>query len=78
PDPAVLDRAVALGRILFSQDDDLVVEANRRQQNRMSFSGVVFARQTKVSIGTCVRDLELISTLGKSDEFKDSVVFLPL
>lgn len=29
-DPALLDRATALGRVLFSQDDDLVIEARRK------------------------------------------------
>lgn len=78
PDPEVLNRAVSLERILFSQDDDLVAEANKRQQLGLSFPGVVFARQTKVSIGTCIRDLELISTLGESVEFQNGVLFLPL
>lgn len=31
PDPELLDRAAALGRALFSQDEDLLVEAARRQ-----------------------------------------------
>jgi len=30
-DPALLDRATALGRVLFSQDRDLLIEARRRQ-----------------------------------------------
>ncbi len=30
-DPALLDRASALGRVLFSHDDDLLAEAARRQ-----------------------------------------------
>lgn len=29
-DPRVLDRATELGRVLFSQDEDLLVEARRR------------------------------------------------
>jgi len=29
-DPALLDRATALGRVLFSQDDDLLAEATLR------------------------------------------------
>ena len=77
-DPAVLDRATALNRILFSQDDDLLAEANKRQAAGESFPGVVFARQTRVSIGTCIQDLALISTLGQADEFESGVVFLPL
>jgi predicted nuclease of predicted toxin-antitoxin system len=78
PDSVVLDRAISLSRILFSQDDDLLAEANQRQRAGTFFPGVIFARQTKVSIGTCIRDLELISTLGELSEFKDSVLFLPL
>lgn len=31
-DPDLLDRAGALGRVLFSQDEDLLVEAARRQR----------------------------------------------
>ena len=77
-DPAVLDRATTLNRILFSQDDDLLAEANKRQNAGTSFPGVVFARQTKVSIGTCIQDLELVSTIGQPSEFKDSVLFPPL
>jgi predicted nuclease of predicted toxin-antitoxin system len=38
-DPELLDRATELGRILFSQDDDLLREAKRRQQ-----SGELFKR----------------------------------
>ncbi len=77
-DPEVLARAVALGRILFSQDDDLLAEASKYQGAGESFPGVVFAHQNKVSIGTCIQDLILISTLGSASEFKDCVVFLPL
>jgi predicted nuclease of predicted toxin-antitoxin system len=77
-DPDVLDRATELGRVLFSQDDDLLAEAKARQNLAISFPGVVFARQSKVSIGTCIRDLELIATLGEVEEFANRVQFLPL
>lgn len=77
PDPAVLDRAISLNRLFCSQDD-LLAEANKRLTTDTSFPGVIFAQQTKISIGTCSRELELISTLGESDEFKNSVLFLPL
>jgi predicted nuclease of predicted toxin-antitoxin system len=32
-DPDLLDRATALGRMVFSQDEDLIVEAVRRQRS---------------------------------------------
>lgn len=70
PDPMVFDRAVQLSRIVFSMDQDFLAEAKHRQQAGEAFPGVVFARQSKVSIGTCVTDLELIAKLGKPEEFR--------
>jgi predicted nuclease of predicted toxin-antitoxin system len=77
-DPEVLARAAELRRLLFSQDDDLLAEAKTLQSQGISFPGVVFARQSRVGIGTCIRDLELIAKLGQIDEFKNQVQFLPL
>ncbi|NEP19855.1 MAG: hypothetical protein F6J97_23705 [Leptolyngbya sp. SIO4C1] len=77
-DPQVLDRAAELNRVLFSQDDDLLAEAKKRQIAAVSFPGIVFAHQSKVSIGTCIRDLELIAQLGEPTEFLNRVQFLPL
>ncbi len=37
-DDLLLDRATALGRVLFSQDKDLLREAQKRQQNGNSFA----------------------------------------
>ena len=36
-DPDLLDRAGVLGRVLFTRDDDLLVEATQRQKARISF-----------------------------------------
>jgi predicted nuclease of predicted toxin-antitoxin system len=38
-DPELLDRATELGRILFSQDDDLLREAKRRSRAVNYFPG---------------------------------------
>lgn len=77
-DPVLLDRATALGRVLFSQDNDLVREAVRRQQLAIPFSGVIFVRQLKLSVGDCVDDLEMIGKLGEPGEFADKITYLPL
>ena len=77
-DSEVLERSTKLQRLLFSQDDDLLVEAKQRQVQGIYFAGVVFARQTRVPIGTCIRDLELIAKLGTLAEFENRVQFLPL
>ncbi len=77
-DPVLLDRASALGRVLFTRDDDLLAEATRRQREGVSFGGVIYAHQLRVSIGAGIRDLEIIATAGESDDLLNRVLFLPL
>jgi hypothetical protein len=75
-DPALLDRAEELGRVIFTQDDDLLTEATQRQ--RRSFSGVIYAHQLRISIGDCVRDLELVAKAGEPEDMIGQTLFLPL
>lgn len=77
-DSRLLDRATALGRVLFSQDTDLLVEATRRQRDGVSFGDVIFAHQLRVSVAGCISDLELIAKAGNQPDFVNRVVFLPL
>ena len=48
-DPELLDRAMASGRVLFSQDADILREATRRQRSGAQFFGVVYAHQLNVT-----------------------------
>ena len=77
-DSALLDRATSLGRVLFTQDDDLLVEATRRQREGIHFSGVIYAHQLRASIGRCVDDLEIIAQAGEPEDLINRVEFLPL
>jgi predicted nuclease of predicted toxin-antitoxin system len=77
-DADLLDRATALGRVLFTRDDDLLVEANRRQKAGIAFAGVICAHQQYVSVGQCVHDLELIANIVDPDEMRNQVQYLPL
>ena len=77
-DPELLDRATMLGRPLFSQDEDLLAEAARRQEAGIPFAGVIYAHQLRVPIGICVRDLALIATVGEPDDVRDRDIYLPL
>lgn len=77
-DPLLLDRAMALGYVLFTQDVDLLVEAARRQAAGEAFAGVVFARQQVVSIGQCVQDLELMAKVYDPVDMMNRVDYLPL
>jgi hypothetical protein len=77
-DEALLQRAIALGRVLFTQDEDLLALAHRRQSEQRTFPGVIYAHQLHVSVGRCVTDLELISKAVSADEMAGHVEFLPL
>lgn len=77
-DPQLLSRATALGRVLFSQDDDLLREAQKRQHSGEVFAGVVYAHQLNISIGQCIDDLELIAQLTEAEEWLNKLAYLPL
>lgn len=78
PDTILLDRATELQRVLFSQDEDLLAEANRRQTEGIPFAGVIYAHQLGVTIGMCIRDLELIAQAATLPDLANRVEFLPL
>jgi hypothetical protein len=78
PDPELLDRSTERGRVLFSQDVDLLREAMERQREGRHFSGLIYAHQLAATVGQLVRDLELVAKAGEPVDFADRVEFLPL
>ena len=77
-DPELLDRATSLYCVLFTQDDDLLVEATKRQQSGIYFRGVIYAHQRAISIGQCVLDLQIITEVSSEADVANQVIFLPL
>ena len=77
-DSQVLDRAAALGRVLFSRDTDLLAEVTERQRSARSFTGLVYAHQMHVTIGGCINDLALIATAADPTDLENRVEYLPL
>jgi predicted nuclease of predicted toxin-antitoxin system len=77
-DPELLDRAIELGRVLCTQDDDLLREAKRRQQTGESFAGIIYAHQLGITVSQCIADLELIAQASESHEWLNCTIYLPL
>ena len=77
-DADLLDRATELQRVLFTHDDDLLSEAANRIRENVSFCGVIYAHQLRVSIGTCVNELEIIAQAGEPEDINGRVQFLPM
>jgi hypothetical protein len=76
-DIELLDRATALGRALFTFDDDLLEEAHTRQAAGVEFAGVIFAHPLKVTIGECVNGLQLIAEAADPEDVRNLVIYLP-
>jgi len=77
-DVELLERASALGRVIFTRDRDFLAEAVRRRREDIPFATVVYAHQLHVPIGRCVEDLALIAGALQPVEISNGIVFLPL
>jgi hypothetical protein len=56
-DDCLLQRATYLGRVLVSQDEDLLREGARRLKEHRNFSGIIYAHQLRITIGQMVQIL---------------------
>lgn len=73
----ILDRAVTIGRVVFTRDDDFLVIARRRQTTGVHFAGVIYAHQLGPSIGRCVTALEVYATNSNPPDWEDRVQYVP-
>ena len=77
PDPELMNRALSLGRFLFTQDEDFLVEVAQRQARGERFPTVVYAHQMVVTVRQCIEGIELLSKTGSIEEVTNHLVFLP-
>lgn len=77
-DERLLERATELGRVLFSQDDDLLAIAQRWLLSGRNFAGLIFAHPLDITIGQAIRDLELIALVYEEADIANRVEYLPL
>jgi hypothetical protein len=77
-DDQLLDRAMERGRVLFSQDDDLLQVATSRQRSGRRFGGVIYAHQQNITVRRTIDDLELVARACEPEELESRILFLPL
>jgi hypothetical protein len=77
-DDLLLDHASQLGRPLVIHDIRLHAMAENWQSRDRPFSGLIFGHLLQVSIGQCVRDLELIAKATDPVDWECAVIRLPL
>ncbi|NUQ65342.1 MAG: DUF5615 family PIN-like protein [Pirellulales bacterium] len=77
-DPAVLAHATELGRVVFTNDDDLLTAAHEWLRAGRFFSGLIYVHQLRLTIGQTIADLEIIAKAGNPEDFRNRIEFLPL
>jgi hypothetical protein len=77
-DDRLLERATQLGRMLFTQDDDLLVIAHQWLQAGRDFAGLVFGQSVRLTVGKAVQDLELIAKVFDPADVRNRIEFIPL
>lgn len=78
PDQAVLAHAEELGRVVFTRDDDFTAIASLLQEQGITFVGVFYSHPLHLSIGDCVRELEIIAKCSDVEDWQDRLTFLPI
>jgi hypothetical protein len=75
-DPDLLDRATALNRVLFTNDQDLLRIVAARQHSGIAFAGVIYAPQTS-PLGPVIGDLEACALACEPEDFADGLTYVP-
>ena len=76
-DDRLLQRATSLGRVLFSQDEDLLAIVHQWLETGRDFAGLAYAHQLAISIGQAVRDLEMLAKVLDPNDMRNRVEYLP-
>ena len=73
PDEFHIKKASELKSIILTHDIDFLRRASNHEVNH---NGIIFAHPKNVSIGECVRKIELISNVLTDDDMKNHIEFL--
>lgn len=77
-DDMLLEHASNLNRPIVTHDICFHAMAQDWQRQGRPFSGLIFAHPMQVTIGECVRDLELIAKATDALDWQSEVLRLPL
>jgi hypothetical protein len=76
-DEELLQRATDLGRVVFTHDTRFKARAEDWQRQGKPFAGLAFGNQLGVTVGTYVKDLEMIAKATDPAEWVNVVQHLP-
>ncbi len=71
-DPAHLERAAAMGRVVCTEDDDFIKLAAQG----IVHAGIIYGEQNKYSIGDWVRYLRLVHGVHSAEEMINTIIYM--
>jgi hypothetical protein len=78
PDSAILERAAALGRILYTNDDDYFILNNEWARNGRVHAGIIYTHQKRLSVRQQIDALQLICEAMYAEESVGRIIHIPL
>jgi predicted nuclease of predicted toxin-antitoxin system len=75
PDDDVLDRGIALGRVVVTEDQDFLGMVHRRL-NRGEFVGVIFIQQQHWHRGQLIEALAVYALTGNPEDFQFGITWV--
>lgn len=76
-DDELLLRSTLLGRVMVSQDTDMLREGRRFLLEGIEFGGIVYGSQRGLTIGQFVESLMLIAAATESHEWVGLIEYIP-
>ncbi len=77
-DELLLARTTELGRVVVTEDYGFRELAFEWQRAGKEFAGLVFSYPKQTTVGELVRDLDFLSQVSDTDEWRNQVLSIPL
>jgi hypothetical protein len=76
-DESILARATALGRLVYTNDDDFLSISHRWLRVGRDFAGLAYAHPLSIAIGEAIEQLELIAKAADPPDVRNTIYYLP-
>ena len=77
-DEPLLDRAIELGRVMVSNDLDMLNIAKVRLATNGPFSGLIRVRQNAITVAQAAYEIELLATVYSPAEWRSRIEYVPI
>lgn len=73
PDGFHIKKAFEMNAVILTHDVDFLIMADRQEINH---KGIIFSHSVKVSVGQCIRGVELVTNILTEEDMENHIEFL--